>query len=920
MRGSHGPGASAARRRPARAAPLAAATLLLALLLAPRAAAQLSGGRAHDSQWHASESKFLQRRAENDAEEPGGFDDTAGECPLDVELRWMTQVSSSVYATPLVTDLFSDGRRDVVVPGFVHHMDALQGTDGAQSLGWPAFHASTVHASPLLFDWDLDGTPDVLLATYDGEVMAFKDTGEQLLGRLHINRLAVRRKWFVGIDPDPVDHSHPDVGGAGIPFEPPTAARRHGKSIRPHRPPAPPAAAGSPPPAAGGAPRPAPPQRRRRLMAAPGEAGGGGGGGSSSGGGGGGGGGAPGVEFDASKQGLSQEALDSLKVFEDGPAASGAAAGGPAAARQGEGIGGRPLIEPAEPGDAAPHGGSGGGGGGGGGGAPAAFDELGDRLPAAAGEAEAAEAAGEGEGAGYDVVGGVGADYMPNWGWGEEAFHQDKPAPTESEWVYVDPHVLCTPAIGDIDGDGREDIVIAVSYFYDPDYYDDPAHARELGDTDKSKYLGGGVVAFDLHTRAIKWAQHLDLTTDSTAFKAHMFSAPTLADIDRDGKLEIIVGTSVGFVYVLDCWGTPKRGWPIQMGEVQGQVLAVDANGDGWLEIFAGDSLGNVALFDRSGKELWERHLKSMVSQGAAAADLDGDGRLELVVATADGRVHALRGHDGTPIPNFPFRTGGRIQAPPVVLSLHAPPPPGRAPPTHQHAAVMSFDGALYLIDGVTGCAHTVDIGEASYSAVLADDVDGSGTLDLIVSTMNGNASNGQVARWGYFGAFATPASRAPRDVAGQSLRVSIEVLDRRASLTPSGAPLNASRGGPYNVTVLLRGVGVGEMNAGPAPVIGVADALPNGGPHVLEIPCPRTRTTATVRVEVTDENRLSYVDEFPLSFNVHFHKLLKYLVALPLLAMAAVALAVAAPYLGEDEEGYGLAAAAPSRRYDLAS
>jgi hypothetical protein len=48
----------------------------------------------------------------------------------------------------------------------------------------------------------------------------------------------------------------------------------------------------------------------------------------------------------------------------------------------------------------------------------------------------------------------------------------------------------------------------------------------------------------------------------------------------------------VGFVYVLDCWGTPKRGWPIQMGEVQGQVLAVDADGDGWLEIFAGGGLG----------------------------------------------------------------------------------------------------------------------------------------------------------------------------------------------------------------------------------------------------------------------------------------------------------------------------------------
>ena len=41
-------------------------------------------------------------------------------CPLDIELKWMTEVSSSVYATPLITDLYADGRKDIIVPG-VHH-------------------------------------------------------------------------------------------------------------------------------------------------------------------------------------------------------------------------------------------------------------------------------------------------------------------------------------------------------------------------------------------------------------------------------------------------------------------------------------------------------------------------------------------------------------------------------------------------------------------------------------------------------------------------------------------------------------------------------------------------------------------------------------------------------------------------------
>jgi hypothetical protein len=68
----------------------------------------------------------------------------------------------------------------------------------------------------------------------------------------------------------------------------------------------------------------------------------------------------------------------------------------------------------------------------------------------------------------------------------------------EEEWVYVDAHILCTPAIADIDNDQHDELVVAISYFYDKEYYDDPAHAHELQGTDKEKYVAGEGV----------WAQH----------------------------------------------------------------------------------------------------------------------------------------------------------------------------------------------------------------------------------------------------------------------------------------------------------------------------------------------------------------------------------------------------------------------------
>lgn len=58
-------------------------------------------------------------------------------------------------------------------------------------------------------------------------------------------------------------------------------------------------------------------------------------------------------------------------------------------------------------------------------------------------------------------------------------------------------------------------------------------------------------------------------------------------------------------------------------------------------------------------------------------------------------------------------------------------------------------------------------------------------------------------------------------------------------------------------------GVGQKEMNAGERPVIGMADVLNATGAYTMEIPCPRSRSTATIRVEMRDETRLVFVDEF---------------------------------------------------------
>lgn len=75
---------------------------------------------------------------------------------------------------------------------------------------------------------------------------------------------------------------------------------------------------------------------------------------------------------------------------------------------------------------------------------------------------------------------------------------------------------------------------------------------KELGDIEIGKYVSGGIVVFNLDTKQVKWTLQLDLSTDAENFRPYIHSAPTVVDLDGDGNLDILVGTSYGMFYVLD--------------------------------------------------------------------------------------------------------------------------------------------------------------------------------------------------------------------------------------------------------------------------------------------------------------------------------------------------------------------------------
>ena len=131
----------------------------------------------------------------------------------------------------------------------------------------------------------------------------------------------------------------------------------------------------------------------------------------------------------------------------------------------------------------------------------------------------------------------------------------------------------------------------------------------------------------------------------------------------------------------------------------------VDTNGDGVLEVAVGDEAGRVHVLDgKTGTELWSRAIQGAATQsthskhpsieaGIAAADLDGDGSNDLVVASWDGSLSVLRGSNGQTV--WSVHDDARIRGTPVLVDVDGD---GRL------EVIATWEtGATRILDGQTG-------------------------------------------------------------------------------------------------------------------------------------------------------------------------------------------------------------------------
>jgi len=320
---------------------------------------------------------------------------------------------------------------------------------------------------------------------------------------------------------------------------------------------------------------------------------------------------------------------------------------------------------------------------------------------------------------------------------------------TQPGWpLYLGGAVKSSAALTDIDNDGVKETIFGdfngMLHVLNPDATEDAPFPIDLGGN-----ISAAVAVADINNDSIKEMVVANesgniFAVDNQGSIIFTYNAgsqikgnPMIVDVDNNGSMEIVAFTFVPTpqVIVLNSDGTDFANFPAALSStgILSSPAAADLDGDGNLELIASSLSGTLyAISSATGNDIagWPVTVSSNTYQGPTVANIDSDPEPEVIIAISNGDIMAFE-HNGDI--KFNRAIGSIVKSGVVVADIDAD--------NSNDIIFISNPGEVYVIDNTGNDVgiFPIDIGQSVDSTPVLADLDSNGTYEIIFGDNIGN-------------------------------------------------------------------------------------------------------------------------------------------------------------------------------------